>query len=232
MMPMWRPTFSPICRTRATRAAWSFAVPCEKLMRNTSVPARISCSRRRRSSVAGPKVATILVRRRTSSLWRRRDQGRSHSTELGLAQYQSEVVNVGSRRTGTQQRSGGVKVTVSVVLRQCLRERQCPVRHPAVTCLAKPMRARVIAVHRRYRRYPPRAHRRPRNRRARARVKRRIPCCGRRGRRLRRARRVFRRPTGSRRACPPGGASSRAARARGRAPALRRRDRRRGGRLR
>ena len=67
MMPMCRPTLSAIWRTVATRAAWSFDVPCEKLMRNTSVPARISCSSTAGSSVAGPKVATIFVRRRASS---------------------------------------------------------------------------------------------------------------------------------------------------------------------
>ena len=67
MMPMWRPTLAAISRTVATRAAWSADVPCEKLMRNTSAPATINCSSTAGSSVAGPKVATIFVRRRISS---------------------------------------------------------------------------------------------------------------------------------------------------------------------
>src|SRR4051812_10758812 len=58
-----RPTLLEISFTSAARFRWSSAVPCEKLRRTTSTPARTMRSRIEGSDDAGPSVATILVER-------------------------------------------------------------------------------------------------------------------------------------------------------------------------
>ena len=57
------PTAAAARRTPSTRRRWSAASPCEKLTRTTSAPRRMTSSRTPGASVAGPRVATILVRR-------------------------------------------------------------------------------------------------------------------------------------------------------------------------
>src|SRR5690606_15125155 len=54
---------SAAARTRPARAAWSSAVPCEKLSRTTSTPARIIRASVSAELEAGPSVATIFVAR-------------------------------------------------------------------------------------------------------------------------------------------------------------------------
>src|SRR5689334_11102047 len=58
-----RPVLVASSFTRAARFSWSAAVPCEKLSRTTSTPARIILSRIAGSEEAGPSVATIFVLR-------------------------------------------------------------------------------------------------------------------------------------------------------------------------
>ena len=58
-----RPSSPASARMRATRATCSWLVPCEKLIRATSIPASIIAFRMAGSSLAGPIVHTILVRR-------------------------------------------------------------------------------------------------------------------------------------------------------------------------
>src|SRR5262245_3114957 len=58
-----RPTLDAISLTSAARARWSAAVPCEKLRRTTSTPARTMRSRTAGSLEEGPSVATIFVLR-------------------------------------------------------------------------------------------------------------------------------------------------------------------------
>src|SRR4051812_26912247 len=53
--------------TSDARFSWSSAVPCEKLSRTTSTPARIILSRTAESEEAGPSVATIFVLRSIES---------------------------------------------------------------------------------------------------------------------------------------------------------------------
>ena len=57
------PTASEISRTARICRPRSSQLPCEQLMRTTSVPASISSARTPGSSVAGPRVAMILVLR-------------------------------------------------------------------------------------------------------------------------------------------------------------------------
>ena len=57
------PTFFATSRTSVARSMWSCAVPCEKLSRTTSTPARIIRSSTSGELDAGPRVATILVAR-------------------------------------------------------------------------------------------------------------------------------------------------------------------------
>src|SRR3954470_12338141 len=66
MMATVRPTLAEICLTSVARAMWSSAVPCEKLRRTTSTPARIIFSRVAGSLEAGPSVGRVLVER---SMW-------------------------------------------------------------------------------------------------------------------------------------------------------------------
>ena len=66
-MPTVRPNLAAAARMPSARALWSSAVPCEKFIRTTSMPA---CTMRSRTSgvdEAGPSVATILVWRDMSS---------------------------------------------------------------------------------------------------------------------------------------------------------------------
>src|SRR5678815_1784972 len=58
-----RPVLVAISLTSRARFSWSCAVPCEKLRRTTSTPARTMRSRTAGSLEAGPSVATILVLR-------------------------------------------------------------------------------------------------------------------------------------------------------------------------
>src|SRR5262245_46486021 len=58
-----RPVLVAISLTIAARFRWSSAVPCEKLSRTTSTPARIMRSRTAGSLDDGPRVATIFVLR-------------------------------------------------------------------------------------------------------------------------------------------------------------------------
>src|SRR5436190_5532732 len=58
-----RPVLVASSLTSAARFSWSAAVPCEKLSRTTSTPARIILSRMAGSEEAGPSVATIFVLR-------------------------------------------------------------------------------------------------------------------------------------------------------------------------
>ncbi len=67
MMPTVRPVLREISFTSAARARWSSAVPCEKLSRTTSTPARTMRSSTAGSDEAGPSVATILVLRSISA---------------------------------------------------------------------------------------------------------------------------------------------------------------------
>ena len=59
------PTLAATSRISVARSMWSCAVPCEKLRRITSTPARIIRSRTSALLDAGPRVATILVARGT-----------------------------------------------------------------------------------------------------------------------------------------------------------------------
>src|SRR5512140_1157558 len=61
MMPTARSTLRQVSRTSCARCMWSSGVPCEKLRRTTSTPARNMRSRTAGSLEAGPSVATILV---------------------------------------------------------------------------------------------------------------------------------------------------------------------------
>src|SRR5437879_5462404 len=63
MMATVRPVFEAMLFTSAARCSWSAALPCEKLSRTTSTPARIMRSSTTGSLEAGPRVATILVLR-------------------------------------------------------------------------------------------------------------------------------------------------------------------------
>ena len=63
MIATARPCSVLISRTRRARSMWSAAVPCEKLRRTTSTPARISRASVAGSLHAGPSVATIFVLR-------------------------------------------------------------------------------------------------------------------------------------------------------------------------
>src|SRR3989454_7934960 len=63
MMATVRAVFEAMLFTSAARCSWSAAVPCEKLSRTTSTPARIMRSSTTGSLEAGPRVATILVLR-------------------------------------------------------------------------------------------------------------------------------------------------------------------------
>src|SRR5258706_8411306 len=65
-MPTLRPAVSAAARTSSTRRRCESRVPWEKLMRATSSPASIMPAITAGSSVAGPSVATILVRRAVS----------------------------------------------------------------------------------------------------------------------------------------------------------------------
>src|SRR6185295_13993760 len=58
-----RPTLEEISFTSAARLRWSSAVPCEKLRRTTSTPARTMRSSTAGSLEDGPRVATIFVLR-------------------------------------------------------------------------------------------------------------------------------------------------------------------------
>src|SRR5205814_4450740 len=58
-----RPVLVASSFTSVARFSWSCAVPCEKLSRTTSTPARIILSRTAGSEEAGPSVATIFVLR-------------------------------------------------------------------------------------------------------------------------------------------------------------------------
>src|SRR5262245_60116881 len=58
-----RPVLLAISFTSLARFSWSCAVPCEKLSRTTSTPARTMRSRTAGSLEAGPSVATIFVLR-------------------------------------------------------------------------------------------------------------------------------------------------------------------------
>src|SRR5579859_4220519 len=58
-----RPVLVASSFTSDARFSWSCAVPCEKLSRTTSTPARIILSRTAGSEEAGPSVATIFVLR-------------------------------------------------------------------------------------------------------------------------------------------------------------------------
>src|SRR5690242_4540019 len=62
-MAMGRSSRAAAARTRAMVMACSACVPWEKLMRATSIPARMSASMRSALALAGPRVQTILVRR-------------------------------------------------------------------------------------------------------------------------------------------------------------------------
>src|SRR5207244_5528416 len=63
MIATVRPALAESSFTSAARFWWSCAVPCEKLRRTTSIPARIMRSRIAGSLDAGPRVATIFVLR-------------------------------------------------------------------------------------------------------------------------------------------------------------------------
>ncbi len=63
MMPTGTSSRSATLLTAAIAAACSSGVPCERLTRATFMPARTSASIVASSAVAGPRVATILVRR-------------------------------------------------------------------------------------------------------------------------------------------------------------------------
>src|SRR5262249_18057390 len=67
MIAIGRSSSSETSRTRRIRSAWSSCVPCEKLRRAASIPARASSSTRSRDDDAGPSVATIFVRRGSSA---------------------------------------------------------------------------------------------------------------------------------------------------------------------
>lgn len=58
-----RPARSACARTVAARARWSAKSPCQKCRRKTSTPASTSAAIGASELLAGPKVATILVRR-------------------------------------------------------------------------------------------------------------------------------------------------------------------------
>src|SRR6185436_12937358 len=58
-----RPSLEAISLTSFARFSWSCAVPCEKLSRTTSTPARTMRSSTAGSLDAGPRVATIFVLR-------------------------------------------------------------------------------------------------------------------------------------------------------------------------
>jgi hypothetical protein len=62
-MPISRPIFSAIARTASPRATCAEGSPWEKFNRTTSTPARNTASSISGGSVAGPKVATMRVRR-------------------------------------------------------------------------------------------------------------------------------------------------------------------------
>ena len=62
-IPTSRPTSSLTWRIRLTFSACSSGVPCAKLSRKTSTPASNSSRRTSSELLAGPTVATILVRR-------------------------------------------------------------------------------------------------------------------------------------------------------------------------
>ena len=61
---MCRPAAAAASRAAAARARQSSGVPCEQLMRTPSMPASTSARMTSGGSVAGPRVARILVRRR------------------------------------------------------------------------------------------------------------------------------------------------------------------------
>src|ERR671923_941128 len=63
MIATVRPTLAATSFTIAPRLGWSSAVPCEKLSRTTSTPARTMRSKIAGSLDAGPRVATIFVLR-------------------------------------------------------------------------------------------------------------------------------------------------------------------------
>ena len=108
MMPMWRPTLSRyvdarrdarrLIGRRAVREVDPEHVGAreDQLLDDGRVVGR------------GPSVATILVRRRTSSP-RAFGTKDAVSLRLWLAQYQSEVVDVGSRRAGLHKISAASK---------------------------------------------------------------------------------------------------------------------------
>lgn len=64
MIPIYRPTSDAVLRTLSIRSACDSAEPWEKLTRTTSTPASMRLTSVSTSSVAGPSVATILVRLR------------------------------------------------------------------------------------------------------------------------------------------------------------------------
>lgn len=57
----WWPYFSPRRRTVLNVSLCDSYLPCEKLRRHTSIPARIICSKTSSFDEAGPRVQTILV---------------------------------------------------------------------------------------------------------------------------------------------------------------------------
>ena len=134
MMPMCRPTFSRYART---------VCDARRLVRRGAV-------REVDAEDVGAREDQLLERRRgrrSRGLGSRRswfggaclplrvrpESGTRCLFGLRLTQDQSEIVHVGSRRASPQQISGGIKVTVSVVLRQCLRERNDRARRRVAT---------------------------------------------------------------------------------------------------
>jgi hypothetical protein len=61
-MPTTRPALAAAARVPSIRRAWSSKLPCEKFTRTRSTPAAMRSASAAGGSVAGPSVATILVR--------------------------------------------------------------------------------------------------------------------------------------------------------------------------
>ena len=101
--PTSRPASCEASRAIATLAACSSRVPCEKLSRKTSAPARISSAIRSTERVAGPIVATILVRRRPDAAGSGRawlGLGGHRDQALGPAWAQAVRAGAGGRARG------------------------------------------------------------------------------------------------------------------------------------
>src|SRR5690349_14201071 len=105
-------------RMRASTSPWFSWVPWLKFNRNTSTPASSSWRNLSGSELAGPTVATILVRRCRRKIELSPAMGPTPARRLH--QDGPEVVDVGQRRPGNHQIVQTAEESVAVVVRKML----------------------------------------------------------------------------------------------------------------